>query len=82
MNHDTFHGSVRSYTTSELIDQLYANLRVMAPQGAESQYIAGYLQHILKDVAENGIDALVSTVDWTNQQVEAKQKMLEAITNA
>jgi hypothetical protein len=81
MNHDTFHGSVRSYTTSELIDQLYANLRIMAPQGAESQFIAGYLHPTLKDVAENGIDALVSIVDWTNQQVEAKQKMLEAITN-
>jgi hypothetical protein len=54
----------------------------MAPQGAESQFIAGYLQPTLKDVAENGIDALVSIVDWTNQQVEAKQKMLEAITNA
>lgn len=81
MNHDTFHGNVRSYTTSELIDQLYTNLRFMAPQGAESQYIAGYLQHTLKDVAENGIDALVSTVDWTNQQVEAKRNMLAAITN-
>jgi hypothetical protein len=81
MNHDTFHGSIRSYTTSEMIDQLYANLRVMAPQGAESQFIAGYLQHTLRDVAENGMDALVSTVDWTNQQVEAKQKVLEAITN-
>jgi hypothetical protein len=81
MNHDIFHGSVRSYTTSELIDQLYANLRVMAPQGAESQFIAGYLQHTLKDVAENGIDALVSTVDWTNQQVEAKRNMLEKIAN-
>jgi hypothetical protein len=71
----------KSYTTSELIDQLYANLRVMAPQDAESQYIAGYLQHTIKDVAENGIDALVSTVDWTNQQVEAKRNMLAAITN-
>jgi hypothetical protein len=71
----------KTFTTIELIDQLYANLRIMAPQGAESQYIAGYLQHTLKDVAENGIDALVSTVDWTNQQVEAKRKMLEAITN-
>jgi hypothetical protein len=82
MNHDTFHGNVRSFTTSELIDQLYANLRIMAPQGAESQYIAGYLHHTLKEVAENGVDALVSTVDWTNQQVEAKQKMLEAINHA
>jgi hypothetical protein len=71
----------KSYTTSELIDQLYANLRVMAPQGAESQFIAGYLHHTLKDVAENGVDALVSTVDWTNQQVEAKRNMLEKIAN-
>jgi len=71
----------KSYTTSELIDQLYANLRIMAPQGAESQYIAGYLHHTLKEVAENGVDALVSTVDWTNQQVEAKRNMLEKIAN-
>lgn len=82
MNHDTFHGSVRSYTTSELIDQLYTNLRFMAPKGAESAYIAGYLHNTLKEVAENGVDALVYTVDWTNQQVEAKQKVLEAITHA
>jgi hypothetical protein len=54
----------------------------MAPECAESQYIAGYLQHTLKDVAENGIDALVSTVDWTNQQVEAKRNMLAAINHA
>lgn len=66
----------RSYTTSELIAQLYSNLRIMAPEGAESQYIAGYLQNTLKDVAENGMDALVSTVDWTNQQVEAKRKAI------
>jgi isopentenyl diphosphate isomerase/L-lactate dehydrogenase-like FMN-dependent dehydrogenase len=81
MNHDTFHGNVRSYTTIELIDQLYANLRVMAPQCAESAYIAGYLHNTLKEVAENGVDALVSTVDWTNQQVEAKRNMLEKIAN-
>ena len=71
----------KSYTTSELIDQLYANLRVMAPKGAESAYIAGYLHHTLKEVAENGVDALVYTVDWTNQQVEAKRNMLEKIAN-
>jgi isopentenyl diphosphate isomerase/L-lactate dehydrogenase-like FMN-dependent dehydrogenase len=53
----------------------------MAPQCAESQFIAGYLHHTLKEVAENGVDALVSTVDWTNQQVEAKRNMLEKIAN-
>ena len=81
MNHDIFHGNIRSYNTSELIDQLYANLRFMAPQGAESAYIAGYLHNTLKEVAENGVDALVSTGDWTNQQVEAKRNMLEKIAN-
>ena len=72
---------IKSFTTSELIAQLYDNLRFMAPKGAESQFIAGYLQGTLKDVAENGMDALVSTVDWTNQQTEAKRNMLAKIAN-
>ena len=64
----------KSYTTTELIAKLYDNLRIMAPQDAQSAYIAGYLQNTLKEVAENGVDALVETVDWTNQCVEAKAK--------
>lgn len=67
----------KSYTTSELIAKLYDNLRIMAPQGAESAYIAGYLNNALKEIAEGGIDELVAHVDWTNQRVEAKQKVLE-----
>lgn len=66
----------KSYTTNELIAQLYDNLRFMAPEGAESQYIAGYLNNALKEIAEGGIDELVAHVDWTNQRVEAKRKVL------
>lgn len=69
----------KSYTTGELIAKLYDNLRIMAPQGAENQYIAGYLNIALKEIVEDGIDALVDHVDWTNQRVEAKQKVLENI---
>ena len=70
MNHDTFHGSVRSFTTAELVNQLYTNLRALAPVGAESAYIAGYLSSCLKDIAEKGVDELTAIVDFTNQQVE------------
>jgi len=65
----------KSFTTTELIDQLYANLRFVAPQGQEHAYIAGYLFNVLKDVAEGGIDELTANVDWTNQRVEAKRKV-------
>jgi hypothetical protein len=69
----------KSYTTSELIAQLYDNLRCMAPQGAESQYIAGYLNTALKEIVEGGIDELVAHVDWTNQRVEAKRNVLKKL---
>ncbi len=62
----------RSYTTKELVDQLFANLREMAPNNCEYQFIAGYLSSALVDVAEKGVDELVGHVDWTNQQVEAR----------
>lgn len=65
----------KTFTTNELIAKLYENLRSMAPQGAESAYIAGYLYNTLKDIAEGGVDELVAHVDWTNQRVEAKQKV-------
>ena len=68
---------IKSYTTSELIAQLYDNLRIMAPQGSENQYIAGYLNIALNEIVEGGIDELIAHVDWTNQRVEAKQKVLE-----
>ena len=65
----------KSFTTAQLIDQLYANLRFLAPDGQESAYIAGYLYNVLKDVAEGGVDELTANVDWTNQRVEAKRKV-------
>jgi len=65
----------KSFTTSELIDQLYKNLRFLAPQMMENAYIAGYLYNVLKDVVEGGVDELTANVDWTNQRVEAKRKV-------
>ena len=72
---------IKSFTTGELIAQLYDNLRIMAPQGAESAFIAGYLQNALREIAEGGVDELVAHVDWTNQRVEAKRNVLEKIAN-
>lgn len=65
----------KTFTTSELIEQLYKNLRFLAPDGQENSYIAGYLYNVLKDVAERGVDELTANVDWTNQRVEAKRKV-------
>ena len=65
----------KSFTTSELIEQLYKNLRFLAPQGQENAYVAGYLYNVLKDVVEGGVDELTANVDWTNQRVEAKRKV-------
>lgn len=66
----------KSYTTGELVAKLYDNLRALAPEGSESAYIAGYLSSALRDIADRGVDELVSIVDYTNQRVEAKQKEL------
>lgn len=59
------------FTTRQLVDQLYTNLRTLAPEGAESAYIAGYLSGCLVDIAEKGVDELTAIVDFTNQQAEA-----------
>jgi hypothetical protein len=64
----------KSFTTAQLIEQLYTNLRFVAPKGQEHAYIAGYIYNVLKDVAEGGVDELTANVDWTNQRVEAKRK--------
>lgn len=66
---------VKSYTTGELVAKLYDNLRALAPEGAQSAYIAGYLNNALQDIAERGMDELIAHVDWTNQRVEAKGKV-------
>ena len=62
--------NMKSFTTKELVDQLFANLRALAPENAESAYIAGYLSSCLADIATKGVDELTSIVDFTNQQVE------------
>lgn len=61
---------MKSFTTKELVDQLFANLRALAPENAESAYIAGYLSSCLADIATKGVDELTAIVDFTNQQVE------------
>lgn len=66
----------KSFTTGELIAQLYDNLRFMAPSGTENSYISGYLFNAIQDIAEHGIEELINHVDWTNQRVEAKRKVL------
>ena len=59
------------FTTRQLVDQLFTNLRTLAPEGAESAYIAGYLSGCLADIAEKGVDELTAIVDYTNQHAEA-----------
>jgi hypothetical protein len=61
---------MKTFTTPQLVEQLYANLRVLAPQDAVNAYIAGYLSHCLADIATKGVDELAAIVDFTNQQVE------------
>jgi hypothetical protein len=59
----------RVYTSSELARQLVNNLLDLS--GNHYSYVAGYLETVLAAVAKDGIDELVSAVDYTNQQVEA-----------
>jgi hypothetical protein len=61
---------MKTFTTPQLVDQLYTNLRALAPEGVENAYIAGYLSGCLADIAEKGVDELTAIVDFTNQQVE------------
>jgi hypothetical protein len=61
---------MKTFTTPQLVEQLFANLRALAPENAESAYIAGYLSGCLADIATKGVDELVAIVDYTNQQVE------------
>jgi hypothetical protein len=64
-----------TFTTEQLVNRLYNNLRTLAPAGQENSYIAGYLINALKSIAEAGIEELIDHVDWTNQRVEAKRKV-------
>lgn len=68
----------RSYNTNQLVEQLFSNLRKLhnpAAMGSAESYINGYLYNAIQDIATRGIDELVAHVDWTNQRVEAAQKV-------
>lgn len=68
----------RTYNTGELVEQLFANLRKMhnpAAMGSAESYINGYLYNAIRDIATRGIEELVAHVDWTNQRVEASEKV-------
>lgn len=68
----------RSYNTGELVEQLFSNLRKLhnpAAVGSVESYINGYLYNAIQDIADNGIEELVSHVNWTNQRVEAAEKV-------
>jgi len=83
MNHDTFHGNddtfvpythpavTRVYTASELARQLAENLLDLSENNYS--YVAGYLETVLAAVAKDGIDELVSAVDYTNQKIEVRE---------
>jgi hypothetical protein len=62
----------KSYTTIELTNKLQDNLLVLSNNNYA--YVAGYLVSVLASVADHGMDELISTVDYTNQRVEAMQK--------
>mgnify|MGYP000430136609 CR=1 FL=1 len=62
---------MKTFTTKQLVDQLFTNLRALAPEGVENAYLAGYLSGCLADIAEKGVDELTAIVDFTNQQAEA-----------
>ena len=64
----------RSYNTSQLVEQLFTNLRTLHnPEavGSVESYINGYLYNAIQDIATHGVDELVAHVDWTNQRIES-----------
>ena len=69
---------MKTFTTPQLVEQLYTNLRALAPQDAVNAYIAGYLSHCLADIATKGVDELAAIVDFTNQQVEVRDYNIRA----
>jgi hypothetical protein len=75
---------MKTFTTKQLVDQLFTNLRALAPEGVENAYLAGYLSGCLADIAEKGVDELTFIVDYTNQTLEAREynKRADARRNA
>ena len=64
---------MKTYTTKQLVDQLFANLRDLAGTADKNSYITGYLSACLADIAEKGVDELTAIVDFTNQQIEVRE---------
>ena len=64
---------MKTYTTKDLVDQLFANLRDLAGNTDKNAYIAGYLSGCLAVIAERGVDELTAIVDFTNQQIEVRK---------
>lgn len=65
----------RTFNTQELVEQLMANLRTLAPEGQEYSFTVGYLTNTMADIVNGGIGELIDNVDWTNQRVEALRKV-------
>jgi hypothetical protein len=64
---------MKTYTTKDLVEQLFANLRDLAGNTDKNAYLAGYLSACLGDIAEKGVDELTAIVDFTNQQIEVRE---------
>ena len=61
----------RVYSTKDLVEQLFSNLRILAGTADKNSYIVGYLSACLADIANKGVDELTHIVDYTNQRIEA-----------
>ena len=64
---------MKTFTTKQLVDQLFSNLRTLAGTADKNSYIVGYLSACLADIAEKGVDELTAIVDFTNQQIEVRE---------
>ena len=64
---------MKTYTTKDLVDQLFTNLRDLAGNTDKNAYLAGYLSACLADIAEKGVYELTAIVDYTNQQIEVRE---------
>jgi hypothetical protein len=64
---------MKTFTTPQLVEQLFANLRDLAGNTDKNAYLAGYLSACLGDIAEKGVDELTAIVDFTNQQIEVRE---------
>ena len=64
---------MKTFTTPQLVEQLFTNLRDLAGDADKNAYLAGYLSACLADIAEKGVDELTAIVDYTNQQIEVRE---------